>query len=163
MHAVRLRIIMFINLFFFVLKTKIKKKLLIIAKKLMKRKKKRKKIYFRAPFIYEVRNKVYRRKLYFTKTQFLSLRVARLFYIMYNYKHLKKLNYKAKKQDGFFEQNYIALMECKLASMIYRSSFFSNMFESIAFVKNNNVWINKHFVPFVYYIVNVMDLVGFRI
>jgi len=139
LHHLRLRIILFANLFFRVLKSKVQKKLIGIARKIFKKQVKRKKIYYRAPFIYEVRNKVVKRQVFFTKDQFSSLRIARLFYIMYNYKHFKKLNYKAKKQDGYFEQNYILLLECKLASFIYRSSFFPNMFESIFFIKHSNI------------------------
>lgn len=163
MHMLRLRIILYSNLFFGVFKNHFNKKLSLIAHILIKKQLIRKKIYYRMPFIYEVRAKVPRKKRNRPKVQFTTLRLARLFYIMYNYKHLKKLNYKAKKQDGIFEQNYLQLMECKLASFIYRSSFFSNMFESIMFIKYNNIWVNKKFIPFIYYNINVMDIVGFRI
>jgi len=120
-------------------KTRIKKKFLKVFSFFNIKTRIRKKIYYRHPFVYEVRDKVIRQKIYFTKKQFASLRVTRLFYIIYNYKQLKNLNKKAKKKDGLFEQNYILLIECKLCSFIYRSSLFSNMFESIMFVKNNNI------------------------
>jgi ribosomal protein S4 len=64
---------------------------------------------------------------------------------MYTLKQLKKFVEKAKKKDGLFEQNFIGLMECKLPSFIYRSSFLPNIFESIYYVKNNNVAVNKVF------------------
>jgi len=158
-----LNYILISNLFFKVFRIKIKKKLIKIFSIFNIKARIKKKIYYRHPFIYEVRDKVIRKKIYFTKKQFASLRIARLFYIIYNYKQLKILNKKAKKKDGLFEQNYILLMECKLSSFIYRSSLFSNMFESIIFVKNNNVWINKKFIPYIYYVVKSTDFVGFRI
>jgi ribosomal protein S4 len=64
---------------------------------------------------------------------------------MYTFKQLKKVVKKAKKKDGLFEQNFIILMECKLPSFIYRSSFLPNMFESIHYIKNSNVAVNKKF------------------
>jgi hypothetical protein len=58
---------------------------------------------------------------------------------MYTYRQLKQKAKKAKRTDGLFEQNYMLLIECKLPSFIYRSSFFPNMFDSIYFVKKSNV------------------------
>lgn len=162
---IKLKVILLSNLFFKVFKTKLTKKVRKVYSFFSKQwhHQKRKKIYYKSQFIYEVRNKVIRRKIYFTKDQFASLRVARLFFILYNYRQLKRLNKKAKKMDGVFEQNYLLLMECKLASFIYRSSFFAHMFESIAFVQKNNVWVNKKFIPYIYYIIKSMNIVGFRI
>jgi hypothetical protein len=80
-----------------------------------------------------------KKKIYKTKKDFSSLRVTKLFYIIYNYRQLKNLCRKAKKQIGAFEQNYLLLLECKLPSFIYRTSFMPNMFESIDFIKNSNV------------------------
>jgi ribosomal protein S4 len=82
---------------------------------------------------------------------------------MYTFKQLKKIVKKAKKKDGLFEQNFVSFMECKLPSFIYRSSFLSNMFESIHYIKNNNVAINKIFCSFIFFSVKTMDIVTFRV
>jgi hypothetical protein len=100
---------------------------------------KRKKIYFRRPFIYEIRSRYTKRKKRRLNRQFRSLRIVRLFYIMFTYKQLKKIIKKAKKKDGLFEQNYLLYMENKLPSFIYRSSFIPNMFDSLKFIKKSNV------------------------
>jgi ribosomal protein S4 len=95
--------------------------------------------------------------------QFVSLRVIKLFYVMYSYRQLKQIARKAKSKFGIFEQNYLYIMECKLPSFIYRTSLFSNLFESIKFVNGGNVWINKQFKPLLYYSVKLYDIVGFRV
>ena len=104
-----------------------------------------------------------KKKKYKTKSEFLTLRVTKLFYIIYSYRQLKNLCRKAKRQVGIFEQNYLLLMECKLPSFIYRTSFIPNMFESIDFIKDSNVWINKKFINYIYYSVKPFDIIGFRI
>jgi ribosomal protein S4 len=75
---------------------------------------------------------------------------------------LHKLIKKSKRSNDVFEQKFILLMECKLPSFVYRSSFFSNMFESIDFIKSGNLWINKQEVCNLYYTIKVMDFVGFN-
>jgi ribosomal protein S4 len=82
---------------------------------------------------------------------------------MYTLKQLKKTVKKAKKKDGLFEQNLIGFMECKLPSFLFRASFLPNMFESIFYVKNCNIAVNKVFKPFIFYSIKVMDIVTFRI
>jgi len=87
----------------------------------------------------------FKKKKYTQKKEFTDIRLAKNFYIMYTYKQLKKIVKKSKKKDGLFEQNFISFMECKLPSFIYRSSFLPNMFESIHYIKNNNIAVNKKF------------------
>jgi ribosomal protein S4 len=82
---------------------------------------------------------------------------------MYTFKQLKKIVKKAKKKDGLFEQNFISLMECKLPFFIYRSSFLPNIFESIYYVKNNNVAVNKLFWSSIFFRVKTMDIITFRV
>jgi ribosomal protein S4 len=82
---------------------------------------------------------------------------------MYTLKNLKKIVEKAKKKDGIFELNLINLMECSLPAFVYRASFLSNMFESIHYIKNNNIAVNKIFRSYISYIVKPMDLVTFRV
>ena len=129
----------------------------------LSKKKLQQKIFFRRPFIYETREPIVRFKKRRINYQFVSLRVIKLFYVMYSYRQLKNIARKAKLKFGIFEQNYLYMMECKLPSYIYRTSFFSNLFESIKFVKGGNVWINKKFKPLLYYSVKLYDIVGFRV
>lgn len=82
---------------------------------------------------------------------------------MYTLKTLKRLVKKAKKRDGLFEQNLISFMECKLPFFIYRTSFLPNIFESIHYIKNGNIAINKIFQSLIFFSVKVMDIVTFRV
>jgi ribosomal protein S4 len=82
---------------------------------------------------------------------------------MYTLKQLKKIVKKAKKKDGLFEQNFLLIMECKLPSFIYRSSFLPNMFESIDYIKGGNLAVNKIIIPFIHFSIKIMDIVTFRI
>jgi ribosomal protein S4 len=82
---------------------------------------------------------------------------------MYTYKQLKKIVKKAKKKDGIFERNFISVMECRLPSFIYRASFLPNMFESINYIKSNNIAVNKIFRHHISFSIQVFDLITFRI
>jgi len=123
----------------FVFKTSISLKMQKIFILFLNKKKIQQKIFFRKPFIYETREPVIRQKKRRINYQFISLRVIKLFYVMYSYRQLKYIARKAKSKFGIFEQNYLYIMECKLPSYIYRTSLFSNLFESIKFVKGGNV------------------------
>jgi len=71
--------------------------------------------------------------------QFISFRLVKLFYVMYNYRQLKKIAKKAKFKNGVFEQNYLLIIECKLPSYLYRTSLLPTIFDSLQFVKTGNV------------------------
>lgn len=114
-------------------------------------------------FIYEVRDLYVKKKRRRHKKEFIDIRIAKNFYIMYTFQKLRKLVKKAKRKDGLFEQNLIGFMECKLPSFIYRASFLPNMFESLYYVKNCNIAVNKVFKSYIFYSVKMMDIVTFRI
>ena len=157
------RIILLSLLHNYIFKSKISCKMNKIFISFLSKKKLQQRIYFRRPFIYETREPIVRLKMRRMNHQFVSLRVIKLFYVMYSYRQLKQIARKAKSKFGVFEQNYLYIMECKLPSYIYRTSLFSNLFESIKFVKGGNVWINKKFKPLLYYSVKLYDIVGFRV
>jgi ribosomal protein S4 len=104
-----------------------------------------------------------KKKRYNFKKEFTDVRLARHFYVTHTYKLLHKIIKKAKKKDGLFETNLISFMECRLPSFIYRTSFLPNMFESINFIKNNNIAVNKIFKPMIYFVIKVMDIITFRV
>jgi hypothetical protein len=161
--SVHKRIILLTLLHNYIFKLGISLKMNKIFLLFLSKKKIQQRIYFRKPFIYETREPIVRSKTRRMNYQFVSLRVIKLFYVMYSYRQLKQIARKAKSKFGIFEQNYLYIMECKLPSFIYRTSLFSNLFESIKFVKGGNVWINKKFKPLLYYSVKLYDMVGFRV
>jgi hypothetical protein len=91
-----------------------------------------------------------------------SLILTRAFYITLNFKQFRRLAKTAKRQEGFYGENYLLLLEGRICSAIYRSSIISNMFEAIRFVKLGNVNINKVYVRFPNYLVPIMKFIGFR-
>ena len=97
------------------------------------------KVYFRKPFIYEPRVPFISPKKFRIKPQLIGYQVIKLFYVLYTFRQLSNIGKKAKKQEGVFENNFLTMIEAKLPSFIYRTSLFSNIFESINFVKQNNV------------------------
>lgn len=121
------------------------------------------KVYFRRPFIYESRIPTSGKKKRRINDQFVSFRLVKLFYVMYSYKQIKRIAWKAKHQRGVFEHNYFLVIESKLPSYLYRTSFFPTLFESLEFVKAGNVWVNKKFKPLIFYTVKLFDIVGFRV
>lgn len=121
------------------------------------------KIFYRRPFIYEARVPVMSKKKRKINEQFISFRLVKLFYVMYNYRQLKKIAKKAKMKSGVFEQNYLLIIECKLPSYLYRTSLLPTIFDSLQFVKTGNVWVNKEFKPLIFYNVKLFDIVGFRV
>jgi hypothetical protein len=161
-HQNRCKSIFYFYLLFYFFRVTIKNRLYNIYKAFFLNSKKiYQKRYYPTPFIYEPRiyYRVYRRPK--VDAQHLSFQLVRLFYVIYSYNQLNRLIKKAKRFSGVFEHNFLLLMECKLPSFIYRSSFFSNIFESISFIKSGGLWINKQLVFSLYYTIKVMDFVGF--
>lgn len=117
----------------------------------------RRKIYY-----FRTDNKFKFTKVRKMKKKFVSIRITKLFFLTLTYKQFRKLGKKAKSKDGLFEQNYLILLEGRLMSVIYRSTFLSNIFEIIRFVKKGHVNINKFYVNFPNYILNIMEFASFR-
>lgn len=69
---------------------------------------------------------------------------------------------KARKSFGLYESNYLLLLEGRLASVVYRSIFLSNMFEILNCIKQNLVSVNKVFIPQPNFLVKLFDLITFH-
>ena len=96
------------------------------------------------------------------KKRFFTLRIVKLFYLTLRYVEFRKMAVKARKTFGLYESNYLLLLEGRLASVVYRSIFLSNMFEILNFIKQNLVSINKVYVPQPNYLVKLFDLISFH-
>jgi ribosomal protein S4 len=103
------------------------------------KKQQRERIYFRKPFIYEPRVPFIAVKKFKIKKQLIGVQIIKLFYVIYNFKQLSNIAKKAKRKKGVFEHNFLTIIEAKLPSFLYRTSLFSTLFESLKFVKQNNV------------------------
>jgi ribosomal protein S4 len=67
---------------------------------------------------------------------------------------------KAKKKDGFFEPNYLILLEGRISSIIYRVNFSSNLFEALKVARLGVIWFNKKFRSRANFVVSLMKFVG---
>ena len=68
----------------------------------------------------------------------------------------------AKRKEGLFERHFCLALEGRLISFLYRTSFISNMFESIQLVKQNFITVNKKTLNFVNQSVNLFDILSFH-
>lgn len=74
--------------------------------------------------------------------RFLSLRVARLYFLTLKDYQFRSLFRRASKLDGNLESNYCLLLECRVMAIFYRTNFLWNIFEILQFIKAGHVYIN---------------------
>lgn len=74
--------------------------------------------------------------------RFLSLRVARLYFLTLKDYQFRSLFRRASKLDGNLESNYCLLLECRVMAIFYRTNFLCNIFEILQFIKAGYVYIN---------------------
>lgn len=140
----------------------ISKRLCNIFNILLEKKTEEIRIFYRRPFIYEPRLPLTSRRKRLLNYEYTTYRLLKIFFVMYSYNQLRNIMFKAKLQNGVFEHNFMTIIESKLPSYLYRSSLFPTIFESLNFVKQSNVWVNKEYKPLIYYHVKLFDIVGFR-
>lgn len=80
--------------------------------------------------------------------RFTSIRIVKLFYLTLTYKQIYKMAQTAKKRDGFFANNYLLALEGRLLSFLYWTGFVSNMFESLFYIKQKFVILDKKITNF---------------
>lgn len=91
-----------------------------------------------------------------------TLRLTLLFYVNLKQKQFCNMARKAKKMNGFFEENFLFLLEGRIMCIVYRSGLILNMFDAISFVKNGFVKVNGVYISNINYIVPIMKIIGFR-
>lgn len=91
-----------------------------------------------------------------------TLKLTLLFYVNITHRQFQKMALKAKKMDGFFEENYLYILEGRLSCLCYRSGLILNMFDAISFVKKGCVKVNGLIITNLNYIVTVMTIIGFK-
>jgi hypothetical protein len=88
------------------------------------------------------------RKVKRIKKRFVTLRVVKLFYLTLTYKDFNKIARRSKKKDGSFENHYCLAIEGRLISFLYRTSFVSNMFEALFYVKHSYITLGRKVFDF---------------
>lgn len=74
--------------------------------------------------------------------RFLSLRIARLYFLTLKDYQFRSLFKRASKLNGNLESNYCLLLECRIMAIFYRTNFLHNIFEILQYIKSGNVYIN---------------------
>jgi len=113
-------------------------------------------------FIYRINFIDYKQKAKRTLKKILTIRLIQLFYLVLRHEHFRKIAIKAKKQDGFYERNYIWLLEGRIVAVIYRLNFVANMFDSIIFIKLGLMFINELRIVHLNYLVPLMSFIRFH-
>lgn len=94
------------------------------------------------------------------RKEFFDLRLHVLFYVTLEHKQFFRMRRSAAKKDGYFQYNFFHLLEGRVVSIVYRSNFFSDMFDSIKHVREGFVWVNKRINTYVNSVISVGDLYG---
>lgn len=74
--------------------------------------------------------------------RFISLRLARLYFLTIKDHQFRKIFKTASKLDGNLEENYCLILECRVLALFYRTNFMCNLFDIIRFIKNGNVYLD---------------------
>lgn len=77
------------------------------------------------------------------------------------YKQFRNLARKAAKMTGDFESNYCFLLEGRLLFLLYRSSFFFNIFELMDLMKAKHIMVNHILIDRYDFLVNIGDFITF--
>jgi hypothetical protein len=83
------------------------------------------------------------------RKRFTSIRIVKFFYLTLVYFQFRTMARNSRKKDGFFEGHYCLALEGRLLAFLYRTGFVADMFESLAFVRNSSVTINRRIQNFV--------------
>ena len=69
---------------------------------------------------------------------------------------------KARKLTGDLESNYCHLLEGRLLPLFYRTNFLSNIFKTISFIKDSNVFLNLININYVNFLVKISTFITFN-
>lgn len=95
------------------------------------------------------------------KNVFFALRLVKTYYMTLTYKQFRNLARRAAKLTGDFESNYCSFLEGRLLFILYRSSFFFNIFDLMDFMKGKHVLVNHILIDRYDYLVNPGDFITF--
>jgi small subunit ribosomal protein S4 len=122
--------------------TKKKTRLLLFFYKLWEARRKRRMVAKRR-YIYRIDIKptpYFRRRV---RSVYLKVHLLRTYYMIYNYRQLKKFFRNAHKRMGFYDHNLALLLECRSMCFLYRTGFLPSMFAAIAYIKASCVTVNN--------------------
>jgi hypothetical protein len=103
-----------------------------------------------------------RSRMHYLPARFISLRLVKFFYLTLRYRQFYKLSRTAHKRDGFFEHHYCLALEGRIISFLYRTGFVSNMFDSLYYIKNCYVALNRKIVSYVNESVDLYEILSFH-
>jgi hypothetical protein len=80
--------------------------------------------------------------IYRLKKYFAEIRLFQYFYLIFRFRHFRRITRKARRKLGLFEHWFMYYLECTLPWFAYRTLFFIDIFESLYSVKAGVVCIN---------------------
>ena len=92
---------------------------------------------------------------------YISLRLVRLYYLIYHYRQFNRLAKRIRKLDGLFEHNFCIALEGRLITALYRTGLVAHIFECIDIVNAGYFLINQSVIGHIHSTVRFGDLMGF--
>lgn len=117
---------------------------------------------FRRRYIYRLDLKPKYKKRKFFKIRFLSIRLTRLYFLMFQDFQFRKLFRKSIKSDGNFETNYCYALECRIYSIIYRMNFAPTVFSALNFLNKKWVFVDFISITSKNYVVPIGKLISLK-
>lgn len=77
------------------------------------------------------------------RSPYLKVHLLRTYYMIYNYRQLKKIFRNAHKKLGTYYYNLAILLECRSMCFLYRTGFLPSMFAAITYLKACSVMVNN--------------------
>lgn len=95
------------------------------------------------------------------KERFVSLRLVKLYYVTYSYRHFRGLARTMRRRQGSFEENFLLALESRLAPILYRMTLLGNPFHCLDFVRQGHVFVRGQCQIHPHFVVPLHQLVTF--
>jgi len=99
---------------------------------------------WRKPYVYKFDYPVRWRYLRKFNYRFISIRLTKLYYLIFQTHQFRKMFRSAVKKDGNFETNYLRVLECRAVSIAYRLNFSPDIFWLMRFLKMGSYLLLEH-------------------
>ena len=110
-------------------------------------------------FIYRIDVYKPRRKRRRMKWRFVFIRMLKFFYMSVSHRQFRRYGRRALRREGFFVSNYLLFLEGRLASVLYRMNFVSNIFTLRQFVTYGHVIVGLRVQTFLNFNVGLCEAV----
>lgn len=110
-------------------------------------------------YIYRIDIVKLKRKRRRFKWRFVFIRMLRFFYMSLSHRQYRRYGRRACRQEGFLVGNYLFFLEGRLASVLYRMNFVSNVFILRQFITYGHVFVGVRVETFLNFNVGLCEVV----